>query len=84
MSGQRKGHRAEFKAKVAVEALKGLKPAQQLAKAYGVHPMPPRPEAASCLGRVDPQGSGGKVVHFESPGRESLTENLALSRRLHR
>ena len=38
MSGQRKRHSAEFKAKVAVEALKGLKTVQQLAKEYGVHP----------------------------------------------
>ncbi len=38
MSGQRKRHSAEFKAKVAVEALKGLKTAQELAKENGVHP----------------------------------------------
>ncbi len=38
MSGQRKRHSAEFKAKVTVEALKGLKTDQQLAKEYGVHP----------------------------------------------
>ena len=38
MSGQRKRHSAEFKAKVALEALKGLKTVQELAKEYGVHP----------------------------------------------
>lgn len=38
MSGQRKRHSVEFKAKVAVEALKGLRTMQQLAKDYGVHP----------------------------------------------
>ena len=38
MSGQRKRHHAEFKAKVAVEAVKGLKTVQELAKEYGVHP----------------------------------------------
>ncbi len=38
MSVQRKRHSAEFKAKVAVEALKGLQTVQQLAKEYGVHP----------------------------------------------
>ena len=38
MSGQRKRHSAEFKAKVAVEAMKGLKTVQELAKEYGVHP----------------------------------------------
>ncbi len=40
MSGQRKRHSAEFKPKVAVEALKGLKTVQELAKEYGVHPTP--------------------------------------------
>lgn len=38
MSGQRKRHSAQFKAKVALEALKGLKTVQELAKDYGVHP----------------------------------------------
>ncbi len=38
MSGQRKRHSAEFKAKVALEALKGLKTVQQLAREHGVHP----------------------------------------------
>ncbi len=38
MRGQRKRHSAEFKAKVAIEALKGLKTVQELAKEYGVHP----------------------------------------------
>ncbi len=38
MSAQRKRHSAEFKAKVAMEALKGLKTVQELARANGVHP----------------------------------------------
>ena len=38
MSGQRKRHSAEFKAKVALEAVKGLRTVQQLAKEHGVHP----------------------------------------------
>ena len=38
MSEQRKRHSTEFKAKVAVEALKELKTVQELAKEYGVHP----------------------------------------------
>jgi putative transposase len=35
---QRKQHSAEFKAKVALEALKGLKTVNELASEHGVHP----------------------------------------------
>lgn len=58
MSSQRKRHSAEFKAKVAVEALKGLKTVQELSKEYGVHPTQIsqwkqrlRTEAAGLFGR---------------------------------
>jgi putative transposase len=35
---QRKQHSAEFKAKVALEAIKGLKTVNELATEYSVHP----------------------------------------------
>lgn len=38
MGKPRKRHSAEFKAKVALEAYRGLKTAQQLARDYEVHP----------------------------------------------
>ncbi len=38
MSKQRKRHSAEFKAKVALEAVKGVHTLQQLAKEFHVHP----------------------------------------------
>ena len=38
MSTQRKQYSAECKARVALEALKGLKPVNELASTYGVHP----------------------------------------------
>jgi transposase-like protein len=38
MSTQRKQYSAEFKAHVALEALKGLKTVNELASTYGVHP----------------------------------------------
>ena len=38
MSTQRKHYSAEFKARVALEALKGLKTVNELASTYGVHP----------------------------------------------
>jgi transposase-like protein len=38
MSTQRKRYSAEFKARVALEALKGHKTINELASTYGVHP----------------------------------------------
>jgi transposase-like protein len=38
MSTQRKHYSAEFKARVALEALKGRKTVNELASTYGVHP----------------------------------------------
>jgi transposase-like protein len=38
MSTQRKRYSAEFKARVALEALKGHKTVNELASMYGVHP----------------------------------------------
>ena len=38
MSAQRKHYSAEFKARVALEALKGLKTVNELASTYGAHP----------------------------------------------
>lgn len=38
MANKRKRHSPEFKAKVALEALKGLKTSHELARDYEVHP----------------------------------------------
>jgi transposase len=38
MKAKRKRHEAEFKARVALEALKGIKTVQEIAKEYGIHP----------------------------------------------
>lgn len=38
MVQKRKRHGAEFKAKVALEALKGVKTVNELSSVYGVHP----------------------------------------------
>ena len=38
MSQKRKRHSAEFKARVALEAVKGLKTSSELAREYQVHP----------------------------------------------
>ena len=39
MAQKRKQHSGQFKAKVAVEALKGQRTANEIATAYGVHPV---------------------------------------------
>lgn len=39
MKAKRKRHEPEFKARVALEALKGIKTIQQIAKEYNVHPV---------------------------------------------
>jgi transposase-like protein len=38
-SKKRKVHSAEFKAKVALEAIRGVKTANEIAQEYGVHPV---------------------------------------------
>lgn len=38
MGQKRKRHAAEFKSKVALEALKGVKTASELSSQYGIHP----------------------------------------------
>lgn len=38
MAGQRKQHSNEFKVKVALEAIRGQKTANEIASEYGVHP----------------------------------------------
>lgn len=39
MKAKRRRHDPEFKARVALEALKGIKPIQQIAKDFEVHPV---------------------------------------------
>jgi len=39
MKAKRRRHQAEFKARVALEALKGIKPIQIIAKEFDVHPV---------------------------------------------
>ena len=39
MKARRRRHDSEFKARVALEALKGIKTIQQIAKDYEVHPV---------------------------------------------
>jgi transposase len=39
MKGKRRRHDPEFKARVALEAIKGIRPIQEIAKEYEIHPV---------------------------------------------
>jgi transposase len=39
MKAKRRRHEPKFKARVALEALKGIKPIQQIAKDFDIHPV---------------------------------------------
>ena len=83
MSKQRQQHSAEFKAKVALEALKELKTVPELAREYTVHPTQInqwkrhlRDGAASLFGRAwrSPEGTDSAVVTalYEKIGRLNM------------
>ena len=83
MSKSRKRYSSEFKAKVALEALKGLKTIPELAQAYGVHPTQItqwkqrlREGAAELFGRdrgkaVQAQEAEAAVL-YEKIGRQNM------------
>jgi transposase-like protein len=83
MRSQRKRHSGEFKAKVALEALKGLKTVQELAKEYGVHPTQIgqwkqrlKAEAPGLFGRAQGVGASEQeaevAVLYEKIGRLNM------------
>jgi transposase len=60
MKAKRKRHEPEFKARVAIEALKGVETIQQIAKDYEVHPV-----QVSEWKKIMLEGAGGVF----GPGR---------------
>jgi len=60
MKAKRKRHDPEFKARVAIEALKGIKSIQQIAKDFEVHPV-----QVSEWKKIMLEGAGGVF----GPGR---------------
>lgn len=71
---QRKQHSAEFKAKVALEALKGLKTVNELASEYGVHPTQIHQWKKQLLEEVPGIFSSRRAHHQKE--QEDLTANL--------
>ena len=76
MAGQRKRHTPEFKAKVAMEALKEQQTVNEIASKYGVHP--------GQISQWKKQASEQLVAGFErGAAKKKADEHEALQERLY-
>lgn len=79
MKAKRRRHDPEFKARVALEALKGIKTIQQIAKEYEVHPVQvsdwKRTMLEGVAGVFERGGEGAGVEDFERE-REQLNAKI--------
>jgi transposase len=66
MMMQWRQHSAEFKAKVALEAIRGERTVNELAAEYGVHPVQIAPWKKA-------KPSGGKNVGWQHPARQPVS-----------
>ena len=71
MKGKRRRHDPEFKASVALEALKGVKTIQQIAKDFDIHPVQVSEwKKTMAEGAASVFGSGGGRTDSEDFERE--------------
>jgi transposase len=73
MKAKRKRHDPEFKARVALEALKGIKTVQQIAKEYDVHPVQVsdwKKKLSAQAGSVFETGKGQEAEDFSAERTE--------------
>lgn len=75
MKGKRKRHSAQFKAKVGLEAIKGLKTIQEIAKEHQIHP--------TQVSQWKQQIGERLPELFESPGQSSSEDWERERERLH-
>lgn len=78
MKRERKQHSAETKAKVAVEAIRGLRTVNEIASEYGVHPTQVtqwKKQAVAGLGEVFSNGHA-RQEQAESELRDRLYEEI--------
>ena len=68
MKGKRRRHEPEFKARIAIEAIKGIKTVQQIAKELDIHPV-----QVSEWKKVMVDGASGL---FASGSRQTSEEQL--------
>lgn len=73
MSKKRKVHSADFKAKVALEAHKNIKPVNEIASVYGVHPTQVSQWKSQLL-------SGVKDIFSSKRGRQAAADEAQTSR----
>ena len=72
MKAKRKRHEPEFKARVAIEALKNVKTIQQIAKEYDIHPVQVSDWKKKML--------DGAADVFSSTTKKKSTENFDAQR----
>jgi putative transposase len=75
MMAQRRRHSADFKAKMAVEALKGQRTANEIAGEYGVHP--------TQLSEWKKQAIDGLPIVFSTQRSKRLQDSETLMQRLY-
>lgn len=78
VKNKRKRHDSQFKARVALEALKGLKTVQQIAKEFGVHPGQVsewKRQLSEQAGSVFESGKSREVEDFDKE-REGLHSKI--------
>jgi transposase-like protein len=75
MMAQRRRHSADFKAKMAVEALKGQRTANEIAGEYGVHP--------TQLSEWKKQAIDGLPMVFSTQRSKRLQDSETLMQRLY-
>lgn len=79
MKATRRRHDATFKARVALEALKGIKPIQQIAKEYDVHPVQVsdwKKTMQERLANVFDRDAGARAVGDFEREREQLRSKI--------
>ena len=72
MKAKRKRHEPEFKARVAIEALKNIKTIQQIAKEYDIHPVQVSEWKKKML--------NGAADVFSQTGKKKSSENFDAQR----
>jgi transposase-like protein len=73
MKGKRRRHDPQFKARVALEALKGIKTIQQIAKEFDIHPVQVSDwKKTMTQGAASVFGSGAGGTEAESCERAQL------------
>ncbi len=71
MKAKRRRHEPEFKARVALEALKGVQTIQEIAKNFDIHPMQVTDwKKAMAAGASSVFGAGGAKVETEDFERQ--------------